>query len=78
MALFEFLFVIQNSLQSFEWQNIGQNAVFVVKNVNFEISLTEVCYRVESMSQFKYKFRVQSQFESPKYISNSHSHPSNL
>ena len=40
MALFEFLFVIQNSMQSFEWHNIGQNAVFVVKNVNFAISLT--------------------------------------
>ena len=38
----------------------------------------EVCYPIESMSQFKYKPRVQSQFESPKYISNSHSHPSNL
>ena len=38
----------------------------------------KVCYHVESMSQFKYKSRVQSQFESPKYISNSHSHPSNL
>ena len=38
----------------------------------------QVCYPIESMSQFKYKPRVQSQFESPKYISNSHSHPSNL